>query len=198
MWRFPLFPFSLSFRPCSFFLPSSLYLSILPFLTSRGSNPPRAEHRIGDVQSSRVSLSFSCLFTFSLFLSSFELLSFSFSFCGLWEFSFILSLFLSLYFSFLSLSISLYYFDLLLLLIPALSRSSSWSYLHSTGTRSFKILETGRCSVRADYIDTASRPLARDNRPPYITASELRDSTNRYIAVSRLSTRLSPLFNFET
>lgn len=39
--------------------------------------------------------------------------------------------------------------------------------------------------------------LARDDRPPYITTSELGDSTNRYIAVGKLSTRLIPLFDFD-
>ncbi|KAL0120759.1 hypothetical protein PUN28_008441 [Cardiocondyla obscurior] len=102
---------------------------------SRSSNPPQAEHRIEDAQSSRLSLSFFHLFVVSLFLSSLAL-STLFSFLSssrssplpprVLFYSLAISLpSFSLSFSFsLFLSISLYYFDLLPLLIPALSRSS--------------------------------------------------------------------------
>lgn len=113
----PLSP-SLCFSVCfSLFLAHSFSLSLTVFFpTSRGSNPPQAEHRTGDAQSSRLFPSFSYFFVFlfsSRTLLVFPLfLSFSFSFYSVREFSFTLSLFLSLSFSF-SLSISLYYFDLL-------------------------------------------------------------------------------------
>lgn len=162
------FPSPLLLFVSSLLLPLSLSCahthSILPFPTSRGSNPPQAEHRIGDAQSSRLSLSLSYLFVSSLFPSSLAFLSFSLflSFYSFWEFSFTDSLFLSVsfYFSILfrsATSPNTSFVPIFVLILPPRRRDTLLQ--DSRNRKMFRSCGLYRCKWT----------LARDNRSPHIS-----------------------------
>lgn len=159
---------SLSSLP-SLFVISSLFLSRYSSLsaTSRGSNPPQAEHRTEDAQSS----------WFSLFLSLFSFLSLSFSAGS------VRSSLLLYHYIYIFLSISRHHLSR-----SATSRNTSFVpifVLILPPRRGDTLLRDprNRKMFRSPGLYRCKWSRARDNRPPYITASEPGDSTNRYIAV---------------